>query len=42
MLTKEAKKELEKQQYRIVGSHSAVKVCGWTKNFLRGKGGCYK
>jgi len=34
--------ELEKQQYRFVGSHSAVKVCGWTKNMLRGKGGCYK
>jgi tRNA wybutosine-synthesizing protein 1 len=36
--------ELERQQYRIVGKHrhSAVKVCGWTKNLLRGKGGCYK
>jgi len=36
------KLELEKQQYRFVGSHSAVKVCGWTKNMLRGEGGCYK
>ena len=34
--------ELERQQYRMVGSHSAVKVCGWTKNMLRGEGGCYK
>ena len=34
--------ELERQQYRIIGSHSAVKVCGWTKNMLRGEGGCYK
>lgn len=34
--------ELEKQQYRIIGNHSAVKVCGWTKNMLRGEGGCYK
>ncbi|MFH1664137.1 MAG: hypothetical protein ABH986_05005 [archaeon] len=42
MLTKEAKAELEKQQYRIIGSHSAVKICGWTKNSLRGKGVCYK
>jgi tRNA wybutosine-synthesizing protein 1 len=33
---------LEKQQYRMVGNHSAVKVCGWTKNMLRGRGGCYK
>lgn len=42
MLTPEAKQELEKQQYRIVGSHSAVKTCGWTKTMIRGKGGCYK
>jgi len=36
------KKELEHQAYRIVGKHSAVKICGWTKNVLKGKGGCYK
>ncbi|MAF36123.1 4-demethylwyosine synthase TYW1 [archaeon] len=42
MLSKLAKSSLEKQQYRIVGSHSAVKVCGWTKNMIRGVGGCYK
>lgn len=36
------RQELEHQQYRLVGSHSAVKVCGWTKNMLRGEGGCYK
>lgn len=42
MLTKEAKTELEKQQYRIVGTHSAVKTCGWTRNMINGKGGCYK
>ncbi|MEK6950908.1 MAG: 4-demethylwyosine synthase TYW1 [Nanoarchaeota archaeon] len=41
-LTPAAKAELEKQQYRIVGSHSAVKTCGWTKNMIRGQGGCYK
>ncbi len=35
-------KVLEKQGYRIVGNHSAVKICGWTKNMLAGKGGCYK
>lgn len=34
--------ELEKQQYRMVGHHSAVKVCGWTKNMMKKKGGCYK
>ncbi len=42
MLTPAARLELEKQQYRIVGSHSAVKTCGWTKNMINGEGGCYK
>jgi tRNA wybutosine-synthesizing protein 1 len=42
MLTQDAKTELERQAYRIVGEHSAVKVCGWTKNMIKGKGGCYK
>lgn len=41
-LTPNYQAELEHQQYRIVGHHSAVKVCGWTKNMLRGEGGCYK
>lgn len=36
------KKKLEKQSYRMVGHHSSVKVCGWTKNMLLKKGGCYK
>ena len=42
MLTPQAKAELEKQHYRVVGSHSAVKTCGWTKSMIRGQGGCYK
>ncbi|MFC2134550.1 4-demethylwyosine synthase TYW1 [Bacteroidota bacterium] len=42
MLSKEAINELEQQQYRVIGSHSAVKVCGWTKNMIRDLGGCYK
>lgn len=36
------KKLLEKQQYRFVGEHSAVKICGWTKKALKGEGICYK
>lgn len=36
------KKRLEDQQYRIVGNHSAVKICGWTKNAITDKGFCYK
>ncbi len=42
MLTEEARKTLEKQQYGVVGNHSAVKICGWTKNMIREQGGCYK
>ncbi len=42
MISKEQKATLEKQQYRMVGNHSAVKVCGWTKSMLRCGGGCYK
>src|SRR3989338_3851727 len=42
MLTPAAKAELEKQHYKIIGGHSAVKTCGWTKNMIRGTGGCYK
>ena len=41
-ITPSYRAELEHQQYRMVGNHSAVKVCGWTKNMLRGEGGCYK
>lgn len=33
---------MEKQQYRIVGNHSAVKICHWTKKSLRDEGACYK
>jgi len=33
---------LEKQHYKVIGEHSAVKVCHWTKeSMIRGRG-CYK
>lgn len=35
-------KNLTKQGYKIIGSHSGVKICRWTKNELRGRGSCYK
>ncbi|CCE65062.1 hypothetical protein TPHA_0J02420 [Tetrapisispora phaffii CBS 4417] len=35
-------KQLTKQGYTIVGSHSGVKICRWTKSDLRGTGSCYK
>lgn len=33
---------LEKQGYRIVGSHSAVKICHWTREKLMRGRACYK
>jgi tRNA wybutosine-synthesizing protein 1 len=42
MINPEIKKALEKQGYRTAGSHSAVKICGWTKKTILGKGTCYK
>ncbi|EPX71990.1 wybutosine biosynthesis protein Tyw1 [Schizosaccharomyces octosporus yFS286] len=35
-------KALTKQGYSVVGSHSGVKICRWTKNAMRGRGFCYK
>jgi tRNA wybutosine-synthesizing protein 1 len=35
-------KSLTKQGYTVVGSHSGVKICRWTKSALRGRGFCYK
>lgn len=31
MVTPTIRKNLEKQGYKIVGSHSGVKLCRWTK-----------
>lgn len=33
---------LEKQHYRIIGEHSAVKICHWTKEQMVRDRGCYK
>ncbi len=41
-LSPSQKTQLTKQGYRIIGNHSAVKICEWTKKMLRGDGGCYK
>jgi len=41
-LTKEQILRLENQQYRIVGNHSAVKICHWNKTALCGQEYCYK
>lgn len=42
MISDLQRKLWEKQHYKIVGSHSSVKTCGWTKNMIKGQGGCYK
>jgi tRNA wybutosine-synthesizing protein 1 len=42
MVTKLQRQALTKEGYKIIGSHSAVKLCRWTKHQMRGRGGCYK
>jgi len=42
MVTPKVRATLTKQGYRVLGSHSGVKLCRWTKSMLRGRGGCYK
>ena len=42
MVTPSLRKALTKQGYKVIGSHSGVKLCRWTKAMLRGRGGCYK
>jgi len=42
MIPDKLKKELIHQHYKVVGNHSAVKLCGWTKKSLRDLGVCYK
>ena len=42
MVTPLQYRSLTKEGYKIIGTHSAVKICRWTKNHLRGRGGCYK
>ena len=42
MVTDRIRDSLTKQGYKVIGSHSGVKLCRWTKSMLRGRGGCYK
>ncbi|XP_053130741.1 S-adenosyl-L-methionine-dependent tRNA 4-demethylwyosine synthase TYW1-like isoform X2 [Hemicordylus capensis] len=42
IITPALREALSKQGYRLIGSHSGVKLCRWTKSMLRGRGGCYK
>ena len=38
----EAKSKLAEEGYGIVGDHSAVKICLWTKHAIRGESVCWK
>lgn len=42
MIPEKLRKDLVKQHYKVVGEHSAVKLCTWTKKSLRDEGVCYK
>lgn len=42
MIPEKVKEILKKQHYAIVGKHSAVQVCRWTKKSLLDEGVCYK
>ncbi len=41
-MEKTRKELLERQGYRVVGEHSAVKLCHWLKSEIAGGPGCYK
>ncbi len=42
LINKDLRAVLEKQKYRLVGRHSAIKLCTWTKKSIRDQGFCYK
>jgi tRNA wybutosine-synthesizing protein 1 len=42
LIPEEAQKKFFKAGYRIVGNHSAVEICHWTKESLRSGRVCYK
>jgi len=42
MISDKLAETLKKQSYGIVGKHSIVDICNWTKNSLRNRGHCYK
>ena len=42
MIPEKVKKILKKQHYELVGKHSAVQICRWTKKSIRDEGVCYK
>ncbi len=41
-ISENKKQDLEKQGYRIVGNHSAIKLCMWSKKAIKCEDVCYK
>lgn len=42
MIPEKLRKEMVRQHYKVIGNHSACKVCLWTRKALENKGVCYK
>jgi len=42
MIDELKRKDLINQGYKLIGNHSAIKICEWTKKSLRGEDICYK
>jgi len=42
MIPEKVKETLKKQHYKIVGNHSAIQICRWTKKSIRDEGVCFK
>lgn len=42
MIPETLRKDMTRQHYKIVGNHSAVKLCTWLKKSIRDEGFCYK
>jgi len=42
MIPAEIRKAMVRQHYKVVGNHSAVKLCRWLKKSMRNEGFCYK
>lgn len=42
MIPESLRRDLVRQHYKVVGNHSAVKLCAWTRKSIRDEGACYK
>ncbi len=42
MMDPQTEEVLKRQGYKLIGSHSGVKLCHWTKQSLKNGRGCYK